>query len=386
MHRTAAGLTKSLHPPARPLAALGRLGLVIALGLLGVLPRSDALGQWQVARPGKTYLFPSDHRAHPGFQTEWWYFTGNLQTPEGEEFGYQITWFRQGLQPPGSGPPTRSRFIMRNIHFVHLAISDISGKRHRFAQVLRRGSHGEAGTGKGGEGNPLVWVGPCALKLDGKGGFRIVAADEGGSMALDLHLRPTREPVCNGIDGVSRKGPGTSNASHYYSLTRLETTGAIRIDNPISTKVTGLSWFDREWSTSALAENQVGWDWFALRLDDGSDLMIYQIRQADGTPDPFSSGTLRKPDGTTIHLASDAFQLQPGSTWKSRQSGGSYPVAWQITVPDENLDLKVSAAFDDQEVALFPVTYWEGAVRVEGSRSGHGYMELTGYAGEVPLH
>ena len=192
--------------------------------------------------------------------------------------------------------------------------------------------------------------------------------------------------VFNGIDGVSRKGPGASNGSHYYSLTRLQTTGSITIDTASPAAVTGTSWFDREWSTSALGENQVGWDWFALRLDDGSDLMIYQLRQADGTADPFSSGTLRKPDGSIIHLGSEAFQLRPGKTWKSRRSGGSYPMQWHISVPGQGLDLRVSAAFPEQEVALFPVTYWEGAVRVEGSRQGEGYMELTGYSGEVPLH
>ena len=217
----------------------------------------------------------------------------------------------------------------------------------------------------------------------------LITAARGTAGAKDTHRAAAIDQPASagGHDhGVSRKGPGMSNGSHYYSFTRLETSGTIRIDDRAATEVVGSSWFDREWSTSALGEDQVGWDWFALRLDDGSDLMIYQLRQADGTPDPFSSGTLRKPDGTTIHLASDAFRLQPGSTWTSRQSGGRYPMTWKITVPGEDLELEVSAAFDDQEVALFPVTYWEGAVRVEGSRSGHGYMELTGYAGEVPLH
>ena len=361
--------------------------VVLALSL--ALSSSAVLAQWQAARPGKVYEFPADHHSHPEFQTEWWYFTGNLQTAEGRELGYQLTWFRQGLRPPGVHAPTRSRFIIENLHFVHLAISDLDRRQHRFAQVTRRGSHGEAGTGTA-EGNNkagrLVWVGPCTLELDDQGAFHIKANDDENSMALDLQLRPTRDPVCNGVDGLSRKGPGASNGSHYYSLTRLQTTGAVRIGTAAPAAVNGTSWFDREWSTSALGENQVGWDWFALRLDDGSDLMIYQIRQADGTADPFSSGSLRRADGSTLHLSSDAFELQPGTTWKSRRSGGRYPLQWRIIVPGEDLDLEVSAAFDNQELALFPVTYWEGAVQVSGNRRGAGYMELTGYSGEVPLH
>ncbi len=189
----------------------------------------------------------------------------------------------------------------------------------------------------------------------------------------------------NGVDGLSRKGPGRSNGSHYYSMTRLETIGNARIGDRSFVGVAGTSWFDREWSTSALRENQVGWDWFALRLDDGSDLMIYQIRRASGTPDPFSSGTLRRPDGEVIHLGSEAFRLQAGRTWTSGETGGDYPVTWRIAVPAESIDLRVTASFDHQEVTLFPVTYWEGAVRVQGSHAGEGYMELTGYTGKVPL-
>jgi predicted secreted hydrolase len=376
------------NPVPRPQRAPTHLGMIIGLVLGFVVALSTAHAQWQIARPGKLYQFPADHRSHPGFQTEWWYFTGNLRTSEGKDFGYQVTWFRQGLRPPGVLIPTRSRFIVEDLHFVHLAISDLTKKRHHFAQVLRRGSHGEAGTATKADAmdTPLVWAGPCTLQMTKAGGFRIMAEDDKATMALNLHLRPTREPIFHGSDGVSRKGPGPSNASHYYSFTRLETSGSLRVEGSEPVIVDGTSWLDREWSTSALGENQVGWDWFALRLEDGSDLMIYQMRQQDGSADPFSSGTLRKPDGSRIHLSSEAFQLQPGDTWKSRRSGGTYPIKWRISLPAQQLDLRVSATIKNQEVVLFPVTYWEGSVKVDGTLKGEGYMELTGYAGEVPMH
>ena len=361
-----------------------------AFGLLlfCILPSFFALAQWKTAKPGKNYQFPADHHTHPDFQTEWWYFTGNLRASEdGHELGYQITWFRQGIRPPGDRAEVQSRFVIDHLHFVHLAVSDVRRKAHHFEQIAHRGAYGEAGTGAAPAGQqPLVWVDPCRLTLKEDGSFHIVAKNSDGTLALDLRLRPTRAPVFNGVGGLSQKAPGEGNGSHYYSLTRMETTGEVRVDGRSYSQVTGLSWFDREWSTSALGDGQAGWDWFALNLSDGADLMLYQLRRDDGTRSPFSSGTLRKPDGTIIHLPSEAYQLQPGRTWKSQDTGGHYPVEWKITLPEHALDVTVSAAFDAQEMALFPVTYWEGAVRVEGSHSGEGYMELTGYAGEVPLH
>ena len=134
-----------------------------------------------------------------------------------------------------------------------------------------------------------------------------------------------------------------------------------------------------------LGEGQVGWDWFSLNLDDGSDLMIYQLRQEDGSSSPTSSGTYRRKDGEVFHLKAEQFQLRPSLPWKSKASGGEYPTRWQITVPQHQIDLEVDAAFPSQEMALFPITYWEGSVSVQGTQQGQGYMELTGYAGQVPL-
>jgi len=339
--------------------------------------------QWDIARPGKTYSFPADHYCHPDFKTEWWYFTGNLQAADGREFGYQITWFRQGIREPGNRAPADSNFVIDHLHFGHFAISDLSTGEHVFEQAIKRGAHGEAGTGQPGD-KALVWVDPWTLSLDDDGSFRIAAKSK--RIELDLHLVPTREPVFNGTNGVSSKAPGEGNGSHYYSYTRLRSSGRLAIDGREVSDITGSSWFDREWSTSVLGAEQIGWDWFSLNLNDGSDLMIYQLRERDGGVSEFSSGTLRRPDGTVVHLPSDSYTLKPGSTWKSKATGGEYPTTWSVKIPEEDIEFEVQAVFDAQELNLFPVTYWEGAVRVKGSHSGKGYMELTGYAGEVPLH
>ena len=208
-------------------------------------------------------------------------------------------------------------------------------------------------------------------------------------MVLDLALVPTRPPLLNGQQGLSQKSAGAGNASLYYSLTRMKTSGTVTVEGT-SHAVTGLSWLDREWATNQLGPDQVGWDWVALHLSDGSDLMLYQLRRKDGTADPYSSGTWRAADGTSRHLAQGDFTLTPvpGRTWSSRKSGGTYPIAWQIRLPAESLTLEVAAVLPDQELALDPIAYWEGAVEVTGTRRGQpltaeGYLEMTGYSGPL---
>jgi len=353
-------------------------------------PAANPTG-WRMAAPGKTYEFPADHLSHPDFKTEWWYFTGNLKTTEGRRLGYQITWFRQGIRPPSEAGTAESSFVLDHLYFGHIAISDLKDETFKFGQIIRRGAHGETGAAELVSGEPvpkefegkLVWIEPWDLTLTAEGGLLIQAESEG--IVLDLHLEPTRTPIFHGKDGFSQKAEGKGNGSHYYSFTRLKTTGSVAIGDTIYNDVTGSSWFDREWSTSVLGERQIGWDWFSLNLSDGSDLMLYQLREADGSASSFSKGTLRKKDGTRIRIGEGDFELEPIETWTSEATGGEYPIKWALKIPEQDIDLTVSAAFSEQELVLFPVTYWEGAVRVEGTQTGEGYMELTGYTGEVPL-
>ncbi len=337
---------------------------------------------WQLALPGWHYEFPRDHGNHPDFKTEWWYFTGNLRAKDGREFGYQLTFFRRGITPPAQHLEATSRFVTRNLEFAHFAISDLSRGKFYFHQMLSRGAFGEAGFE---DGKRLAWIDDCALELRPDGSFRVVGRD--AEKALDLGLRPTKRPAIHGENGVSQKADGAGRASHYYSLPRLETSGALRLGGE-SFAVEGLSWFDHEWASNQLGKNQIGWDWFSLQFDDGSELMLFQLRTKEGGRDHWSGGSWIAADGAVTRLTNEDFTLESAASWKSAATGASYPMQWRIRLPKLSVDLEVSVRLKDQELRLAPIAYWEGAVRASGNREGReltgkGYLEMTGYAGAI---
>lgn len=338
-----------------------------------------ASAQWRVAEPGWRYEFPRDHGNHRDFKTEWWYFTGNLHAPDGREFGYQLTFFRQGITQADDRIPL-SRFVTGDIKFAHFTVSDLAGKKFHFFQKISRGAYGDAGFAKEGR---LAWIDDwqCAAGET----FSLRAAE--GNVAIDLNLRPAKPPVIHGTDGFSRKGAATGQASHYYSLTRLATSGTLRLGNE-EISVSGESWFDHEWATNQLGENQVGWDWFSLQFRDGSELMVFQLRTRDGGVDPHSAGTFVGADGRVTALSAADFSLEPLGQWRSPATDASYPVTWRLDVKSLGMTVEVKAASENQELLLQPITYWEGAVRAAGTRQGQtveakGYLEMTGYAGPV---
>jgi predicted secreted hydrolase len=266
--------------------------------------------------------------------------------------------------------------------FAHFAVSDVSSKRFRHFQKLSRGAYGEAGFD---DGDRLAWIDNWSCERTGDHSFRLRAADTG--VALDLLLESPRAPVIHGENGISQKAEGSGRASHYYSLTRMETKGSIEIDGR-KHMLTGKTWFDHEWATNQLAANQTGWDWFSLQLDDGSDLMLFQIRTKEGGRDPYSSGTLVSQKGESRKICLSDFDLAPIDWWTSPHTKARYPVAWKISIPSRKLDLTVRARFQDQELASQPFSYWEGAVSAEGTCHGHpvkgkGYLEMTGYSGRI---
>lgn len=338
---------------------------------------------WQLALPGWHYEFPRDHGAHPAFKTEWWYFTGNLRDERGAEFGFQLTWFRQGIsRAENPGGPQLSRWIVRDLDFAHFTLSDLGARQFFFSQKISRGAFGEAGSGAAGR---IAWIDGWELFLKENGAWELRAAEDG--RALRLTLTPQKPPAIHGENGVSAKAAGAGHASHYYSQTRLAAAGEITLGGE-TRRVTGESWFDHEWATNQLTAEQAGWDWFSLQLSDGTELMLYQLRKRDGGVDAASSGTFIAADGGTAHLPDGAFRLTPLAWWKSLKTGTRYPVRWRVEVPRLALTLEVSTPMEKQELSLTPITYWEGAVRAEGQRAGkpvnaRGYMELTGYGGAL---
>lgn len=361
----------------RTMAAL--LGLV--LGALQAPTSSSSPDAWQQAKPGRAISLPEDHRSHPGYRIEWWYYTGTLRsTDEGRRFGYQLTFFRIGVN---ATPPTPSRWAVRDLHMAHLAVTDVGASTHAAAERLNRAGPGWAGAS---ETAYRVWNEDWAAALDGTEHRLIASAPEQG-IGLDLRLRETRPPALHGLGGFSRKGSSSGNASYYYSLTRMPTEGTLRAGGR-SFAVRGSSWMDHEFGTTFLESHQAGWDWFSLQLDDGRDLMMFQLRGRDGSVDPRSSGTIVAANGRTRPFGPGEIRLEPLRRWTSSASGATYPVEWRVALPGEALDLRVEAVIDAQELhgLASGITYWEGAIDVEGmagSRpvSGVGYLEMTGYGG-----
>lgn len=337
---------------------------------------------WRAAEPGWRYEFPRDHGPHREFKTEWWYATGTLSDQSGHDYGFQLTFFRQGVKP-GSKPQGSSRFRMSDLPFAHFTVTDLSGGSFRHFQKSSRGAFGEAGFSVPSVQEPrMAWIEGWELRQESAGHFRLKAADTGRS--IDLMLVQERDPLLHGKDGVSPKSAKPGHASHYYSLTRLRASGTVTIDGT-ARAVSGLVWFDHEWATNSLDPDEAGWDWSGLHLSDGSDLMIFRIRDKRGQT-VFTAGTLRDSVGEVSDVKD--LMLTPKGVWKSPHTGGLYPGALKVEIPSRGLSLLVSPRLNDQELLLSPFAYWEGMVAGEGTRAGlpvtaQGYLELTGYGGEI---
>jgi len=359
-----AGPTRAETPPGQ------------ALSVDTLLGGAEEEGYARADRP-QAFQFPADHGPHPRFKTEWWYYTGNLVSADRRRFGYQLTFFRTALTPE---PPQRaSNWATNQVYMAHFALTDAEAKRFYYFERFSRDSLGLAGAqaepfrvwledwrAEGGQGEPLS--------------MRLFASE--ADVAIDLHVQSAKPIVLQGQDGLSQKSAQPGNASYYYSMTRLATSGRIVIAGE-PYQVAGTSWLDREWSTSALGEDQVGWDWFSLQFDDGRELMYYQLRLKDGSPDPLSSGVLVAADGATQRLQAGDVQINILDDWQSDTSGARYPAKWRLDIAKEGLSLEVKPVLADQELNT-TVRYWEGAVSVQGNQrdralGGVGYVELTGY-------
>ncbi len=325
----------------------------------------------------RPFAFPQDHGPHFDFQTEWWYYTGNLTTEDGRRFGYQLTFFRRGLTP---GLLERESDLATNqVYFAHFALTDVQAGAHRAYERFSRGAAGLAGA----QASPLrVWLESWSMEaLDVRGEVvRLRASAE--DRAIDLTLRAAKPVAAHGQAGLSPKSEAPGNASYYLSFTRMLTQGQVRLRGE-GLAVAGESWFDHEWSTSALGEGAVGWDWFGLQLEDGTEVMFFQIRREDGSLEPVSGGSVILPDGRVRTFTAEEASLEALGRWASPETGVVYPSGWRLKVPSFRLDLTVEPVVRDQENRLSFV-YWEGAVSVRGVHagrggSGGGFGGLTGY-------
>jgi len=369
------------RPPDRAVLARALGGVALGLLLAVLLLGGAVAGQdFQVPRPGRVFQFPRDHGAHPEYKTEWWYYVGHLKAASGESFGYQLTFFRVALRQPD--PQARSAWSLNTVYFAHLALTDPARGAFLFRDKAGRGALGLSGAAV----DPMrVWIDDWQAEFQGDE-FHLKAKD--GDLGLDLRLIPLKAPVLHGQGGYSRKSDAYDAAGYYYSLSRLDTRGTITVAGR-SLPVTGLSWMDHEFFTSAMAPNLSGWDWFSLQLSDGEEVMLYLLRHQDGTVDPASSGTLIDPQGGARHLKLSDFHIKATGSWTSPHTQTKYPAGWEITIPEAGYHLKLTPTLADQEIrapAPAKVTYWEGEVRIAGEKNGApvtgvGYTELTGYAG-----
>jgi predicted secreted hydrolase len=370
----------------RSLAVISLLGLAACAPLATDDPVVGA--QLRLATPGaqesfeqvlqsQDFNFPSDHGPHPDFQNEWWYYTGNLIAEQGERFGYQLTIFRRGLSQVDVDRD--SNFATNQVYFAHFAIASIDQADHRFYERFSRGALGLAHASN----EPYeVFLEDWRISTLDVEGRRVRLMAEEQDIALDLELEAVKPLVLHGDGGVSAKGLQVGSASYYLSFTRMKTAGTIRFESQ-TFQVDGTSWFDHEWSTTALGNGVVGWDWFSLQLDDQQELMLYVLRREDGSIEPVSAGTLIRPDGSLNHLGLEEFSIVALEQWESPASGAVYPMGWLVKIPNEQIELEITPAFKDQEM-LVSFIYWEGSVTVQGSVgakpvAGQGFVELTGY-------
>jgi len=340
--------------------------------------------QYRTAVPGYRFEFPRDNYDHPDFQTEWWYYTGNLKSASGHRYGFELTFFRQAVS---RDPAHAAIWDVKDLYLAHLALSDLDGQHFYHAERINRAGPGIAGVSAS---SARIWNGNWQIQWKGSDqGLEAVDRE----FQLHLTLQSEKPSVIHGENGVSQTAEGAGHASYYISMTRLRANGTLEL-NGQQLEVAGLAWMDHEFFTHQLEASQVGWDWLSLQLEDNTELMLFHIRRKDGSLDPFSAGTYVDAHGKSLHLRVEDFILQPlTETWASPLTHAVYPIAWKIVIPKLGIELEVHTTLAPQELSRteeFVPSYWEGAITLAGHRgnlsmSGVGYLEMTGYDRAVKL-
>ena len=355
--------------------------LLIWVGLVSLVFSTESKNKFLKASPNYQMTFPRDFGPHSNFRTDWWYYTGNLQTASGRRFGYQLTFFRNGMVPKKSAPVRKSRWGVHEIFFAHFAITDVQNQNHQHAEKYARGIKELAkATSEPFHVSIEDWF------VEGKSPGEAKASAQTKDMEIQLDLKPQKPLALQGINGFSQKSFDPSNASQYYSFTRIQTSGRLRIGKE-TFEVTGLSWMDQEFSTSLLEKTQQGWDWFSIQLSDNTEIMVFQLRDERGPQYYYRTGTFVNSKGQATPISIDEVRFESTKTWKSPSSKGVYPIHWVIQIPKHNLDLNIQAVIPNQEMQT-GIEYWEGAIDVSGTKSnrpisGQGYLEMTGYTESI---
>lgn len=365
--------------PSSAMAATARLNWLES-------PQAESSAFARATQPGQVEL-PRDFGPHNEFQTEWWYYTGNLAAEDNKDkkrpFGYQLTFFRSAVVPESveatEVSEKQSSWRGNQLYSAHFTLSDIQGNQFYPFERYSRGGNGLAGA----QAAPYeIWLEDWSAEEVEPGQVQLQAQADG--IAIDLNLTQSLPPVLQGDRGLSQKGAEPGNASYYYSLVQQPTQGQITLGEQ-QFAVTGVSWKDHEYSTSGLSQGTVGWDWFALQFDNGTALMLYNLRHEDGQPEPTSAGKFVRADGSTETLALGDWDLEVLKSWTSKGSSATYPAQWHLTLPKLGLDIQGQSQMADQELRTATATYWEGAVSFKGELQAQpvkaqGYVEMTGYA------